>query len=141
MDNVFRPASASQVPAEMDSLLKVKPEAVKMWVDDFGGKFTKMKPEIYQRIITGAHQRNLRVAAYAYYLSDARKLVNDGLDIIGHSIRDSVIDDALVQQMKAKNVVYIPTLSLDEFAYIYARRPEWLNDPFFKNSLEVALRQ
>lgn len=136
MDNVFRPASAAQVPAEMDSLLKTKPEVVKMWVDDFGGKFTKMKPEIYQRIITEAHQRNLRVAAHAYYLSDARKLVNDGLDIIGHSIRDSVIDDALVQQMKAKNVVYIPTLSLDEFAYIYARKPEWLNDPFFKNSLE-----
>lgn len=136
MDNVFRPASAAQVPAEMDSLLKVKPEMVKMWVDDFGGKFTKMKPEIYQRIITEAHQRNLRVAAHAYYLGDARKLVNDGLDIIAHSIRDSVIDDALVQQMKVKNVVYIPTLSLDEFAYIYARKPEWLNDPFFRNSLE-----
>lgn len=136
MDKVYRPASAAQVPAEMDSLLKVKPEMVKMWVDDFGGKFMKMKPEIYQRIITEAHQRNLRVAAHAYYLGDARKLVNDGLDIIGHSIRDSVIDDALVQQMKAKNVAYIPTLSLDEFAYIYARKPDWLNNPFFRNSLE-----
>ncbi|HEY4937220.1 MAG TPA: amidohydrolase family protein, partial [Puia sp.] len=53
-----------------------------------------------------------------------------------HSIRDSVIDDALVQEMKDKHVSYIPTLSLDEFAYIYARKPDWINDAFFKASLE-----
>lgn len=58
------------------------------------------------------------------------------MDIIGHSIRDSIIDDVLVQQIKAKGIVYIPTLSLDEFAYIYARKPEWVDDPFFKASLE-----
>jgi imidazolonepropionase-like amidohydrolase len=58
------------------------------------------------------------------------------LDIIAHSIRDSLVDDAFVQEMKQKKVLYIPTLSLDEFAYIYARRPEWLNEPFFRNSLE-----
>lgn len=136
MDNVFRPNSVSQIPAEMDSLLQVHPEMVKMWVDDFGGKYKKMDPVIYKAIITEAHQRNLRVAAHAYYVADARQLVADGLDIIAHSIRDSVIDDALIEQMIAKNVVYIPTLSLDEFAYIYARKPEWVNDPFFKASLE-----
>ncbi|WP_442592175.1 amidohydrolase family protein [Pedobacter sp. AW31-3R] len=136
MDNVFRPDNASQVPAEMDSLLKIKPEMVKMWLDDFGGKFKKMDPAIYKAIIEEAHQRKLRVASHAYYLSDARKLVAYGVDVIGHSIRDSVIDDVLLKEMKAKNVVYIPTLSLDEFAYIYARKPEWINDPFFKNSLE-----
>ncbi len=136
MDNVFRPNSASQIPAEMDSLLQVHPDMVKIWVDDFGGKYKKMDPAIYKAIITEAHQRNLRVAAHAYYVADARQLVAGGLDIIGHSIRDSVIDDALIGQMIAKHVVYIPTLSLDEFAYIYTRKPEWINDPFFKASLE-----
>lgn len=37
---------------------------------------------------------------------------------------------------KPKKIVYIPTLSLDEFAYIYAKKPEWINDEFFKKSLE-----
>ena len=136
MDNVYRPLTAAQVPAEMDSLAKLNPDVVKMWVDDFGGKFKKMDPAIYKVIISEAHKHKLRVAAHAYYLGDARKLIADGIDIIGHSIRDSVIDDKLVQQMKTKKVVYIPTLSLDEYAYIYARKPEWINDPFFKASLQ-----
>lgn len=136
MDNVYRPTSIAQIPAEMDSLVKVKPEVVKIWVDDFGGKYKKMDPAIYKAIITEAHKRHLRVAAHAYYIADARQLIADGVDIIGHSIRDSVMDDQLIAQMKAQHTVYIPTLSLDEFAYIYARKPEWINDPFFKASLE-----
>ncbi|KMQ65304.1 amidohydrolase [Chryseobacterium sp. FH2] len=136
MDYVYRPEKPEQVAAQMDSLTKLKPDFVKIWIDDFGGKYKKMDPAIYKEIILQAHQRNLRVAAHAYYLSDARQLVVDGVDVIGHSIRDNVIDDALVQQIKAKGVTYIPTLSLDEFAYIYARKPEWINDPFFKASLQ-----
>ncbi|MHB8209473.1 amidohydrolase family protein [Mucilaginibacter sp.] len=137
MTNVFRPTSATQIPAEMDSLVKVKPDLVKLWIDDFGGKYkAKMSPAIYKTIIDEAHKRDLRVAAHVFYLSDARQLINDGVNIIAHSIRDSVIDDALVQKMKANHVIYIPTLSLDEYAYIYARKPDWINDPFFKASLE-----
>ena len=136
MDQVFRPLVAARVPAEMDSLAKLKPSMVKMWIDDFGGRFTKMDPLVYKTIITEAHKHGLKAAAHVYYLADARRLVTDGIDIFAHSIRDSVIDDALVQQMKSKNIMYIPTLSLDEYAYIYARKPDWINDAFFKASLE-----
>jgi len=136
MDRVFRPTQPNQVAAEFDSLVKVKPEMVKMWVDDFLGTFKKMDADVYKAIIDEAHKRSLRVAAHVYYLADARQLVADGIDVFGHSIRDQVIDDALINEMKKKNVVYIPTLSLDEYAYIYAEKPEWLNDPFFKASLE-----
>ncbi|WP_343669225.1 amidohydrolase family protein [Chitinophaga sp.] len=136
MDSVFRPASAQQVAAEMDSLAELKPSLVKIWVDDFNRKFPKMDTAIYQAIIKEAHKHHLRVAAHLYYLSDARSLVRAGVDVIAHSIRDSVIDDALIKEMRAKEVAYIPTLSLDEYAYIYARRPEWINDAFFKASLE-----
>lgn len=136
MDDVFRPATAAEVPAEIDSLAALKVDAVKMWVDDFGGTAAKMQPEVYKAIINEAHKHNIRVASHLYYLGDARKLVAAGVDIIAHSIRDSIIDDALLQQMKAKHVVYIPTLSLDEFAFIYAQRPDWIEDEFFKASLE-----
>jgi len=137
MTDVLRPASPAEVPAAFDQLQKVKPDLIKMWIDDFGGKYkAKMSPEMSAAIIGEAHKRGLRAAAHVFYLADARQLVNSGLDIIAHSIRDSVIDDALLQKMKAKHVVYIPTLSLDEYAYIYARQPDWINDPFFKVSLE-----
>jgi imidazolonepropionase-like amidohydrolase len=137
MDKVYRPTSVKEIPAELDSLKKINAELVKIWVDDFNGKFkTKISPEIYKAIITEAHKRNMRVAAHVYYLSDLKKLVADGIDIIGHSVRSEVIDDATIAQMKAKNIIYIPTLSLDEFAFVYAKKPEWINDEFFKRALE-----
>lgn len=137
MDKVFRPKTVKEIPAQMDSLKKINAELVKIWVDDFNGKFKKkISPEIYKAIITEAHKRDLRVAAHVYYLSDLKQLVKDGIDVIGHSVRSEVIDDATLVQMKAKNIIYIPTLSLDEFAYVYAKKPEWINDEFFKKSLE-----
>lgn len=137
MDKVFRPKTVKEIPAQMDSLKKINSELVKIWVDDFNGKFKKkISPEIYKAIITEAHKRDLRVAAHVYYLSDLKQLVKDGIDVIGHSVRSEVIDNETLVEMKAKNIIYIPTLSLDEFAYVYAKKPEWINDEFFKKSLE-----
>jgi imidazolonepropionase-like amidohydrolase len=133
---VFRPVSVAQVPAELDSLAALNIKIIKMWVDDFNKTVPKVDSTIYHAIITEAHKRNMRVAAHVYYLADARQLVADGVDILAHSIRDSVVDDVFLADMKAKNVIYIPTLSLDKFSYAYAGDPEWINDPFFKASLE-----
>lgn len=136
MDGLNRPVTPEEAIAGVDEMAKLKPAVLKMWVDDFGGSVPKMKPEIYKAIIQEAHKKGIRVAAHLYYLADAHSLVDAGIDIIAHSVRDKDIDDALLQKMKQKGVVYIPTLSLDEYAYIYARKPEWINDAFFKASLE-----
>jgi len=55
---------------------------------------------------------------------------------MAHSIRDRVIDDALLGEMKRHHIVYIPTLSLDEFAFSYEGSPAWIRDPFFRAALE-----
>lgn len=136
MNMLLRPNTKEEVPALMDSVAKVKPTVLKMWVDDHGGKAKKMDKDIYKTIITEAHKRNIRVAAHLFNVADANDLVDAGLDIIAHSIRDAVVDDALLAKMKAKKVIYIPTLSLDEYAYSYESNPSWINDPFFKASLE-----
>jgi len=136
MNLLLRPTSAGQVPAQIEELAKVKPRVIKMWVDDHGGKAEKIKPEIYKAIITEAHKKRIPVASHLYNLEDARSLTESGLDIMAHSIRDKEIDADLLKKMKEKNVAYIPTLSLDEFAYIYSRKPEWTEEPFFKASLE-----
>ncbi|MFT3739572.1 MAG: amidohydrolase family protein [Breznakibacter sp.] len=136
MDAVFRPTSTDNIPVLMDSLKQLNPTIVKIWVDDFLGSVPKMDWEIIRTIIEEAHKRDLRVAAHVYYLSDLQQLVNDSIDIIAHSIRDKEIDDNTLAQMKSRNIVYIPTLSLDKFSYVYGFEPEWINDDFFKESLE-----
>lgn len=136
MDLLYRPTNASEVPALMDQLMQYKPQAVKIWVDDFGGTAKKMDRSIYQAIIQEAHKHSIPVVAHVYNLEDARQLVADGVDVLGHSIRDQLVDDDLLTQMKTNRVAYIPTLTLDEFAIAYASDPEWMNDPFFKQALE-----
>ncbi len=136
MDEVFRPSGPGQISAQMDSLQLFRPDMIKIWVDDFGGSAPKMHPSVYKTIIDEAHKRNIRVAAHVYYAADAQQLAQDGVDVIAHSIRDQEISDTLVQLIRSKRISYIPTLSLDEFSFIYALQPEWINDPFFKESLE-----
>lgn len=136
MNLLYRPTAASQVPAEIDSLSALGIKTVKIWVDDFNKSVPKMDTGVYHAIISEAHKRSMKVAAHVYYLADARRLVNDGVDYLAHSIRDSIIDDALLGAMKSKNVVYIPTLVLDKFSYVYGAEAPWINDPFFKASLE-----
>ncbi len=141
MDRVFRPQSVEEARKEVRQIAAKKPDVLKIWVDDLWGTLPKMKPEIYTAVIQEAHQQGLRVASHVFYLEDARKLVGLGLDIIAHSVRDSEIDDALLAEMKKRRVVYIATLSLDEFAFAYKDAPEWLNDPFFQAALEPGVLQ
>ena len=96
----------------------------------------KMQPEIYEAVIIEAHRKGFKVAAHVYYLEDAKRLVNAGVDALAHSIRDKDVDNELINAMKQKGVYYIPTLTLDEYNIIYADDPAWVNDSFFKASLE-----
>jgi imidazolonepropionase-like amidohydrolase len=136
MDAVYRPATAAEARKDVRALALHQPDAVKMWVDDFWGQFPKMKPEVYSAIIDEAHRHHLRVAAHVYHEDDAQRLVDLGVDIIAHSVRDAEIPDSLVTEMRRKHVAYIGTMSLDDFASAYADDPEWLNQAFFRNSLE-----
>lgn len=135
-NQVIRVKSVADVKKAIQKLVPLKPDFVKIWVDDFGGTMPKMAPEIYTAVIKEAHKNDLRVAAHVYDLADAKKLVNLGVDVLAHSIRDTAVDQEIIDKMKANKTAYIPTLSLDEYNFIYARQPEWLHDPFFKKSLE-----
>ena len=139
MTHIYRPTTPEEATRQVRELVAFRPDVIKMWVDDFYGQYSKdqiMKPEIYAAIIKEAHKHNIRVASHLYHISDAYKLVEAGVDAMAHSIRDAVVDDFLLAEIKKRNITYIPTLSLDEFAYAYEDSPGWLDDPFFRNSLE-----
>ncbi|HEY3989472.1 MAG TPA: amidohydrolase family protein [Acidobacteriaceae bacterium] len=135
-DEIYRPATPEEARSDVRELARHHPDVVKMWVDDFYGQYPKMKPEIYGAIIDEAHKQHLRVAAHLYHEEDAQRLVDDGVDIFAHSVRDAEIPDSLIAEMKRKHVSYIGTLALDQFAIAYADDPSWLGQQFFRRSLE-----
>jgi imidazolonepropionase-like amidohydrolase len=136
MNLLQRPNTAEEAATMTAEMAKLKPAVIKMWVDDHGGHAQKMRPEIYKAIIHEAHKHGIRVAAHLFYADDAKLLVEAGLDIIAHSIRDQVVGDDLLKLMRKKGTVYIPTLALDYYNHVYGGKPEWLSDSFFKASLE-----
>ncbi len=88
-----------------------KVDMVKIWVDDWRGKYGKLPPEIYGAIIDEAHKHGLRVAAHIFELEDAKGLIRAGLDVFAHGVRDRDIDDELVAMFRERpNLVLIPNL-------------------------------
>ncbi len=78
-----------------------KVDMVKIWVDDWRGKYKKLTPEIYGAIIDEAHKRGLRVSAHLFELEDAKGLIRASLDAFAHGVRDKDIDDEFVAMFKA----------------------------------------
>jgi imidazolonepropionase-like amidohydrolase len=139
-DQVYRPKTAEEARGYVQQEASHHPDVIKIWVDDLGGTAPKMDPEIYKAVIDEAHKLHLRVAAHVYYLADANALLEAGLDIIAHSVRDQPVDWALISKLKRRSIPYIPTLELDESFFIYADKPELLQDPFLARGLSPELR-
>ena len=125
-------ASAAQAKAWVNRLADRKADIVKMWVDSHHGAFDKLSPTVYGAIISQAHKKGLKAFAHLYELEDAKGLVKAGLDVMAHSVRDQAVDDELIALLKENNVTAVATLTREQSTFIYADRPVWLNDPFFK---------
>jgi imidazolonepropionase-like amidohydrolase len=96
-----------------------------------------MAPDVYRAVIEQAHAHGLRVAAHLFYLDQAKALVDAGLDVIAHSVRDQNVDRALIASVKQKNVGYIPTLTRDVAVFEFESTPAYFSDPFFLRGAAV----
>ena len=104
------------VTTEEEARLAVRDEVardvdvIKIWVDD-RGQYERLSPALYSAVIDEAHQNNKPVAAHIFRLEDAKGLLEAGIDIFAHGVRDQDIDDEFVDMVLARpNVVLIPNL-------------------------------
>jgi len=134
---VYRPASEEEARAQVRETAQRHPELIKIWVDDFHGQVpVKVDPAIYRAIIDEAHAHGIRVAAHVFYLDDAKRLLDDGVDILAHGVRDRPVDAEFIASIKAHHAWYIPTLGLDESFYLFAEHP----DMIARNPLHAVLQ-
>jgi imidazolonepropionase-like amidohydrolase len=70
-----------------------------------------------------------------FYLRDTKGLLDKGIDVLAHSIRDQPVDQATIAAIKSRNVEYIPTLTRDIATFIYESKPPYFNDPFFTREI------
>jgi len=134
------PGDAAEIPKDIDQLAAKKADIVKVWVDDGLGKRPKLPFDLTQAIIDNAHRAGLRVAAHIFYLSDAKQLVNAGVDALAHSVRDQPVDQELIDSMKKHGAWQeAATLTREASMVVYAKPPAFLTDPFFTRSVSPAV--
>jgi imidazolonepropionase-like amidohydrolase len=112
----------------VQEIAQKRPDQIKIWVDDRNGTVPKLTPALYRAIIDEAHKHKIRVMAHVFYLTDARDLVDAGVDGFLHSVRDAEMDDALVAKMKQRNVYITPNLGIGGRGAA-TQQPPWYDDP------------
>ena len=86
-------------------------DIVKIWVDDRGGQYEKLTPQLYGTIIDEAHRYDLRVTAHIFNLEDAKGLLRAGVDALAHGVRDQDVDEEFLTLIEERpDLVYVPNL-------------------------------
>ena len=88
--------------------IRIKPEFIKIWVDDRDGRTKKLTPELYLAIIDEAHKNNVPVAAHNVTLADAKLLMRAGVEGWLHlPVRNGEVPDeeliTIIKDRIAKN--------------------------------------
>jgi len=120
----------------------MKPEFIKIWVDDRDGKKKTLTPALYGAILDEAHKFNVPVAVHNVKLSDAKLMIKGGMEGWLHvPVRGGdVVDNEMIALVKDRiarndrpNMWVTPALIT---AWMNTQggpqRPAWLEDPLLK---------
>ena len=98
----------------VSKLAAQNPDLVKIWyIVDKDHPVESFRP-IVRATIEESHAHKIRVAVHATELETARAAVEEGADILVHSVTDKPVDDAFVKLLKDRHTILCPTLVVFE---------------------------
>src|ERR1700719_4491558 len=90
------------------------PDFVKIWyIVDKDHPVDSFRPTV-RATVEESHAHKIRVAVHATELETARAAVEEGADILVHSVVDKPVDDAFVKLLKDRHIILCPTLVVFE---------------------------
>ncbi len=114
LDKKDPPIIKVTTPEEARELVKkqlpYKPDFIKIWFIVLPGQKAESNLPIVKAAIEESHANGLKVAVHATEYETAKLAVQNGADILVHSIDDKVLDEEMLQLLRTKQTVYIPTL-------------------------------
>ncbi len=106
--------SPEQAREFVRKLTDQKADLVKIWyIVDKDHPVDSFRP-IVRATVEESHAHNTRVAVHATELETARAAVEEGADILVHSVTDKPVDDAFVKLLKDHKTILCPTLVVFE---------------------------
>jgi imidazolonepropionase-like amidohydrolase len=124
-----------QARAKVDEVVARGADIIKVWVESNYGAREKISPDISRAVLEQARKHGKVTTTHIYEIADARMMIEAGVNVLAHSVRDQEVDAAFIALVKARNVTLIPTLTRDEGLTAYAFSPKWIEEPFFRKSV------
>jgi imidazolonepropionase-like amidohydrolase len=91
-----------------------KPDLVKIWyIVDKDHPVDAFRPTV-RATVAESHAHKIRVAVHATEVETARAAIEEGADILVHSVVDQPVDDSFVQLLKDRHIILCPTLVVFE---------------------------
>ena len=95
-------------------LAEKKTDLVKIWyIVDKDHPVDSFRP-IVRATVEESHSHKIRVAVHATEVDTARAAVEEGADILVHSVYDKPVDDGFVKLLKDRHTILCPTLVVFE---------------------------
>jgi imidazolonepropionase-like amidohydrolase len=136
---VINGATAAEARTMTDKVAAMKPDLLKVRIDDNLGSSKKIPEDAWRAIIARSEELKLPMATHIFYLADAKAALMAGADVIAHSVRDVPVDAAFAAELKKRNACYIPTLMREVSTFVYGSTPPWTRDPFFLRGASTAV--
>ena len=140
-DVPYAVTSAEDARKYVRELAVRKPDFIKIWVDNRGGRATKLTPEMFTAAADEAKKLGLRSIAHVFDLADAKLLIRAGVEGFLHSIRDQEVDDEFIRLAKENNIWITPNLGgINRPSLIRDNgRPAWIDESLVRESMPPAL--
>jgi imidazolonepropionase-like amidohydrolase len=142
MDVSYWVATPDEARAAVRDYARLRPEFIKIWVDDREGAKTTLSPALYGAILDEARRNNVPVAVHNVKLSDAKALMKGGTEGWLHvPVRgEDIVDDELVRIVRdriARNdrpVIWMTPSLISAYMNTFGgpQRPAWLDDPLLR---------
>ena len=140
-DVPYAVTSVAEARKAVQDLAPHKPDFVKIWVDNRGGKQKKITPEIFTAAADEARKQGLRSMGHVFDLEDAKGMVRAGVEGYMHSVRDKEVDDEYIKLAKEHDIWITPNLGgINRASLIRANgTPAWFDEPLVRETIAPAL--
>jgi imidazolonepropionase-like amidohydrolase len=141
MSPPFIPGSEVKTPEDarkkVDEIVEHGADFVKVWIDAQGGRHPKLSREFCAAVMDQARKHGKITMAHIVELEDAKMIVNEGVNILAHNVRDQIMDDEFIALLKQHGVSVMSTLAREEAMFAYGGTPGFTDNPFFRKGLSA----
>lgn len=140
-DVAYPVTTPEEARAAVRDYVRIKPEFIKIWVDDRAGRIPTLAPPLYGAILDEAHKFNVAVAVHNVKQAGAKEMIRGGMEGWLHvPVRDGeVADDELVALVKDRiarsdrpNMWMTLSLITQWMSTKGSGRPDFLDDPLLR---------